>query len=178
MKNANQIFETERLILRPSSETDAEFVFELFNTPKWLQFIGDRNITTIESAKNYIQTKLLPQHERLGFGNYTIIRKLDNTKIGSCGLYDREGLDGIDIGFAFLPQFEKMGYAFEAANHLKKMALENFGLKKLSAITTKDNFASQKLLEKLGLKFCETISLPNDPEELMLFEIELKSQTN
>lgn len=172
MNRENNRFETERLILRASSDADAEFVFELLNSPKWLQFIGDRNVTSIESAKKYIQTKMLPQMESLGFGNYTIIRKLDNKKIGSCGLYNREGLDGIDIGFAFLPQFEKMGYAFEAANHLKNLAFENFGLKKLSAITTKDNFDSQKLLEKLGLKFCETISLPNDPEELMLFKIE------
>lgn len=47
----------------------------------------------------------------------TVIRKLDNVKIGTCGLYDREGIDGVDIGFAFLPEYEKKGFAFENANN-------------------------------------------------------------
>ena len=37
-------FETNRLLLRPTSITDAEFIYELLNTPKWIQYIGDRNI--------------------------------------------------------------------------------------------------------------------------------------
>jgi RimJ/RimL family protein N-acetyltransferase len=28
--------------------------------------------------------------------------------------YDREGVNGIDIGFALPPEFEKQGYAFES----------------------------------------------------------------
>lgn len=35
-------FETERLRLQPTSEEDAEFIFELVNTPKWIANIGDR----------------------------------------------------------------------------------------------------------------------------------------
>ncbi len=113
-----QTFETERLILKPTSEEDAEFIFELFNMPKWLQFIGDRNIKTLENARAYIKTKMLPQLNRLGYCNYTLIKKTDNTKIGTCGLYDREGLKGIDIGFALLPGYERKGYAFESANKI------------------------------------------------------------
>ena len=52
--NQYKKFETERLILKPTSEEDAEFIFELFNTPKWIKYIGDRNIKTLEDAKNYI----------------------------------------------------------------------------------------------------------------------------
>ena len=33
-------FETERLILHPTSEDDAAFIFELVNTPKWIVNIG------------------------------------------------------------------------------------------------------------------------------------------
>lgn len=165
-------FETERLIIRPTSESDADFIFELLNTPKWLQFIGDRNIKTVENAKAYIVEKMIPQLERLGFSNNTVIRKQDMQKIGTCGLYDREGIEGIDIGFAFLPEYEQKGYAFEAANRLKQAAFEEFGHNMMSGITLKENTSSQKLLEKLGLSFVETISLANDPEELLLYRIE------
>jgi len=30
-------FETERLIIKPTSVEDAGFIFELFNTPKWIE---------------------------------------------------------------------------------------------------------------------------------------------
>jgi len=165
-------FETERLIIRPTSESDSELIFELLNTPKWLKYIGERNVKTIENAKNYINEKMIPQLERLGYSNYTLIRKQDNQKIGTCGLYDREGLKGIDIGFAFLPEYEKKGFAFESSNRLKEAAFNEFGIKTISAITMKDNTSSQKLLEKLGLKLIGTTKLPNDDEELLLYKIE------
>ncbi|MGA8855003.1 MAG: GNAT family N-acetyltransferase, partial [Christiangramia sp.] len=92
----HKIFETERLTIRPTALEDATFIFELFNSPKWLQFIGDRKIRSVENAKNYISERMHPQLQKLGFSNYTIIRKSDNLKIGTCGLYDREVLNGID----------------------------------------------------------------------------------
>ncbi|WP_410488987.1 GNAT family N-acetyltransferase [Arenibacter sp. 6A1] len=30
-------FETERLLLKPTTEEDADFIYELFNSPKWLR---------------------------------------------------------------------------------------------------------------------------------------------
>ena len=165
-------FETERLIIRPTSENDSEFIFKLLNTPKWLKYIGDRNIKTVESAKTYIKEKMIPQLERLGYSNYTLTTKLDNQKVGTCGLYDREGLEGIDIGFAFLPEYEKKGFAFESSNKLKEIAFNEFDLKTISAITSKDNISSQKLLEKIGLKLSGTTKLSNDDEELLLYKIE------
>jgi len=165
-------FETERLLIKPTSERDDEFIFELLNTPKWIKNIGDRNVKTVESAKNYILEKMLPQLEQLGYSNYTLIRKIDKVKIGTCGLYDRKGLEGIDIGFAFLPEYEKMGYAFEAADKIKNIAFNEFGITVISAITAKDNFSSQKLLEKLGLELSGTTKLPNENEELLVYKIE------
>lgn len=84
-------FETERLFIRPTSEKDADFIFELLNTPKWIENIGDRNITSVEVAKEYIMTKMRPQLERLGYSSYTLVSKMDNGKIGTCGLYERDG---------------------------------------------------------------------------------------
>lgn len=168
-------FETARLLIRPTSETDAAFIFQLVNTPKWIKYIGDRNIKSVKNARDYIKQKMTPQLERLGYSNYTLIRKTDNQKIGTCGLYDREGIEGIDIGFAFLPEYEKKGYAFEASAKIKEVAYNQFGIEVLRAITTKGNISSQKLLEKLGFKFTKLITIPNDKEELLLYELEKNS---
>jgi len=108
----NQKLETKRLILVPTSKADGAFIFELMNSPKWIAYIGDRNIKTIADAEQYIAEKITPQHQDLGYGNYTVIIKSTNTKIGSCGLYNRAGLEGVDLGFAFLPEFEKQGFAY------------------------------------------------------------------
>jgi ribosomal-protein-alanine N-acetyltransferase len=164
-------FETDRLILKPTTLADAEFIRSLYNSPKWIKFIGDRQLNTVKDAENYIQTKLMPQMERLGYGTYTIIRKSDGEKVGSCGLYDREGVNGIDIGFALLPDFEKKGYAFESVNYLKEIGFSDFKLKQISGITSKKNKASQDLLIKIGLKFEKTIILPNETEEILLFTL-------
>jgi len=164
-------FETERLILQPTTSADAEFIFELVNTPKWLANIGDRNVKSVDDAMAYIQNKMTAQLEKLGYGNYTLIRKADKIKIGTCGLYDREGLEGVDIGFALLPAYENMGYGFESAAKLLEVGIKEFHLNKISAITTKDNISSQKLIEKLGLKYIKPIKIPNDENDLLLYSI-------
>jgi RimJ/RimL family protein N-acetyltransferase len=166
-------FETERLILKPTDITDAKFLLELMNSPKWLKYIGDRNIHTIKNAESYITEKVMTQFDRLGFGSYTVIRKSDGSKIGTCGLFDREGVSGIDIGFGFIPGYEKQGYAIESSLKIKDLAINKFGLKKISGITSKQNIPSQKLLEKLGLRYIKPLTLPNSDEEIMFYQLEI-----
>ena len=163
--------ETERLILTPMTIEDADLILELYNSPNFIKFIGNRNIKTLQDAENYIYSKFLPQIERLGYGNYLIRTKPDQKKIGGVGIFQREGLEVQDIGFSFLPDFEGKGYGFEAASNLMENAFENFNLKKIAAITSKENIASQKLIKKLGLKYLKNVNLPDDEEELWYYEM-------
>lgn len=174
IKIVHKEFETERLLIKPTSVRDAELIYQLMNTPKFIKYVGDRNINSIEDAENYIRNKMLPQLNSLGYSNYSLIRKSDDSKIGTCGLYDRDGVEGIDIGFALLPEYEGFGYAYESVNRLKKAAFEEFEIEEIKAITSKENISSQKLLEKLGLEKVGTIKLPNEDEELLLYKIENK----
>lgn len=79
-------------------------------------------------------------------------------------------MDVADIGFSVLEKYEGKGLMFEAAQKVKSVGMEDFGLHKISAITSKDNFSSQKLIERLGLKFQKYVTLPNEGEELMYYE--------
>ena len=168
-----QSFETERLFLKPFAVTDAAFLVTLLNSPKWLQYIGDRNVHTEEEAVEYINVKKITQLDRLGYGNNLVIRKEDNMPMGACGLYERPGLPMIDIGFAFLPAFEGKGYGYEAASRLLQAGKEDFGMQKICAITVKENLASQKLLHKLGLQFIKNLLVEGFKEEVMYYEKEL-----
>ncbi|MCF3111556.1 GNAT family N-acetyltransferase [Niabella sp. CC-SYL272] len=175
--NATITFETERLLLRPTNETDAAFLFYLMNAPKWLKYIGNRDITSVEKARNYILQRIKPQQDRLSFGSFTVIRKSDQKKMGTCGLYQREVLPAPDIGFAFLPRFEQKGYAFEAAQKILEAGFNTFQLEQIFAITAPGNASSQKLLLKLGFKQTGTIQLPGDQETCFLFELQNPAQT-
>ena len=165
----NYCFNTERLIIRPINTKDAPFVLELMNTPKWIKFIGDRNVHSVEEAEIYIKEKALSQLEKHGHTNNVVIRKEDQMKLGTCGIYHREGTDKVDIGFAFLPQYEGKGYAHEASNELMKFAENTLKLKEIKAYTLEENTASRKLLERLGLELIGKGFLPNNDEELLLY---------
>jgi RimJ/RimL family protein N-acetyltransferase len=128
-------------------------------------------VHTVKDAEDYIATKMLPQLQKLGFSNNTVIRKSDSKKIGSCGLYKRDGLDHVDIGFAFLPDYFNQGYAYEVSKKLVELAFSEFNITAINAITIKNNIASQKLIEKLRFKYLKIINIPNDDEDLMLYEL-------
>lgn len=166
-------FETERLLLKPTSLDDADFIYELMNTPKWIEYIGDRNIKNITDARQYIIDRHLPNFEKYKFGSYTVVLKSNQKKIGSVGIYQRDVLDVPDIGFAFLPEFEGKGFGFEAAKKIMDLAKTDFGLTRLAAITLPSNKASQQLIEKLGLHHKKMIQLSGDDEELMYYEVKL-----
>lgn len=166
-------YQTERLILKPTSTEDIDFLLDILNTPKYYQYIGDRKVRTAEDATKYLNERIRPQYEELGFGNFTVIRKTDGIKIGFCGIYVRPTLEVPDIGFAFFEAYERQGYAYEASLELMERAKEEFGLKKLAGITLEENLSSRKLLEKLGLQFQKKFFMDGDPEELMYYEKEL-----
>ena len=49
--------------------------------------------------------------------------------IGAVGIFEREGLPIMDIGYSFLEEYEGRGYAYEAAIKVKEIGMKDFGLK-------------------------------------------------
>jgi len=162
------VLETDRLVLRRLSAEDGEFVLQLLNEPSWLRFIGDRGVRTVDDARDYILTGPVAMYERVGFGLYVTELKVDGAPIGLCGLIKRDGLEDVDIGFAFFPRFWGKGYAYESASAVMAYGRSVLGLDRIVAITSLDNDRSIALLQKLGFRFEKTIRMPND-DEVRLF---------
>ena len=169
--NQFKSFISKRLIIRPTFEQDAKLIFQLMNTPKFIKYVVDRKISSINDAKYYIKVKMLAQLYLMGYSSYTLINKSNGDKIGICGLYNRAGVDVIDIGFGILPHFERLGYAFESSSRLIKGAFEELEIEEIKAITNQDNISSKNLLKKLGFKLIGKTILPDEKDELLLFEI-------
>lgn len=148
------VLETERLILRHFNvDDDAPFVLTLLNEPSFLRYIGDKKVRTIEDARQYLLHGPLDSYERNAFGLYLVELKDSHTSIGMCGLLKREELPDPDIGFAYLPDYWSKGFAFEAAFAVMNDARERLKLSRILAVVNPDNYASIKLLERLGLQF-------------------------
>ena len=168
-----KVLETDRLNLRWLSNDDAEFILELLNEPSFLRFIGDKGVRTLDDARDYILNGPADMYTRLGFGLYLTELKDGGVPIGICGLLKRDGLEDPDIGFAFLPKFWARGYAYESADAVMAYGKTVLGLNRIVAITSPDNYASGRLLEKLGLRFERIIHLLNDASEVRLFASDL-----
>jgi len=166
MKN---ILETERLLLRPFNTGDTDFIIRLLNSPGWLQFIGDRNVKTKEDAIRYLVSGPFKSYQTNGFGLGLVALKSSNCPIGMCGLIKRETLEGVDIGFAFLPEFMGQGFAYEITAATVKYATDTLQLAKILAITLPSNTRSISLLKKIGLHYEKQIRLSAESEVLMLF---------
>jgi len=169
MTSPLKVIETDRLILRRLSVEDAEFIFRLLNEPSFLRYIGDKGVRTIADARDYILQGPIRSYERFGFGLYLAELKNGGFPVGICGLLKREALADVDIGFAFLPQFWKKGYAFESATAVMAYGRDVLGIKRLVAITDSDNTSSINVLGKLGLRFERMIRMSDDAPEIKLF---------
>lgn len=161
------ILETERLLVRElNSASDAEFICALLNTPKFIKYIGDRGVRTPAEAADFIETRYRQSYVDHGFGLYAVELK-DGTPVGMCGYVRRDSLDGPDIGFAFLPEHERLGYGFESASAMLEFGRDSLGFDTIRAITSMDNDASGQLLQKLGFRYDSLIE-PNG-ETLKLY---------
>lgn len=163
--------ETDRLSLRGFTDADAEFVLKLVNDEGWLRYIGDRGIRNVEQARAYIG-KLLAQWKEHDYGAYLVALKQTGAPIGLTGLFRREGLDHPDIGFALLAAHRGHGYAVEASEAVLQKCWDRCQLTKITAITVRENSASIKVLEKLGLEFERTMRLPGGAEDLEVYAMD------
>jgi ribosomal-protein-alanine N-acetyltransferase len=165
--NQNTI-NTERLLITPLHQNDKIFIRELVNSKGWLAFIGERNVHSDDDASAYIQ-KIIDNPNT----NYWTVKIKDtDTAAGIITLITRDYLENPDIGFAFLPQFNEKGYAFEATNAVLIDIIQN-GCTGIDAITVPENTSSIALLKKLGLQFDKTIEI--EKETLQVFTLAAKS---
>jgi len=149
---------TERLSLNLLTIDDCDFVKRLVNTEGWIAFIGDRYVHTNDDAIAYV-TKILNTENLF----YWVVRTRDNnTPVGIISFMKRNYLESFDIGFAFLPEYNGNGYAYEAAKEVLSMVSKTPGYYPVVATTVPQNAKSIKLLTKLGLHFEKEIEVEDE----------------
>lgn len=171
------IIETERLILRPFLESDAEDVYEYLKEPAVNCFVSMK-LNSVEEARKEMLNRM---NETEYY--FAIVLKENNKVIGEIEAYpetDEHNSDKTAVSDTFSPcwmlndAYQKKGYAYEAALAFFDYLFSKKNARRIYAYTEDYNLASQHLCEKLGMRkeglFLEFISFVNYPDGTPRYE--------
>ena len=144
------ILSTERLLLREFSVHDANYMYQLNLDPEVIRYTGDPPFDSVEDASSFL--KNYDDYHQNGYGRWAVLTKEDEEFVGWCGL--KKHPDGmVDIGFRFYQKDWGKGYATESAKACLDYGLHELGIPVIVGRAARDNVASIKVLEKLGMKY-------------------------
>lgn len=148
--------ETERLILRPWCEDDAESLFAFAKDPAVGPIAGWPTHTSVENSREIIRNVLAVNE------TYAVCLKTDNKAIGSIGLMigtqsnlDLPETEG-EIGYWIGVPFWGMGLIPEATKELIRHAFVDLNLETLWCGYFEGNAKSKRVQEKCGFVYHHT----------------------
>ena len=149
-------FETERLILRPWTEEDAESLFEYAKDPAVGPIAGWPVHTSVANSRDIIRGVLSADE------TYAVCLKEDNRAIGSVGLippaqsHTKAGDDEIEIGYWIGVPFWGKGLIPEAVRKLQEHVFLDLGCSAMWCGYYDGNVKSKKCQEKCGFTYHHT----------------------
>ena len=132
----------DKILLRQIQNSDIKDIIEI-------SFYDAVQATTLTQAIE-MQDKINMDYNNGNSIHWGIVDKFTNKIVVTCGYY--RGLDKGEgeLGCVLLPQYRGQGYMTFAISLAIEFGLNNIGLKRIWAITTKQNEKAIKLIEKLN----------------------------
>lgn len=149
-------FITDRLILRPWKESDAESLYEYAKDPAVGPIAGWPVHTSVENSREIIRNVLSAEE------TYAVCLKEDNKAIGSIGLFPPmqshtdAAEDEAEIGYWIGVPFWGKGLIPEAVRRLQQYAFESLGYNAIWCGYYDGNEKSKRCQEKCGFRFHHT----------------------
>jgi len=147
--------ETTRLLLRHFTLNDLNDLFRFYNNPEVMRYVGQGAFTTIEETKPRL-IFMIEHWEKHGFGMWSLVHKESGKMIGRCGLQYLDNTPEVELGYLLDKAFWNMGLATEASLASLKFGFVELGLERIVAIARPENIASQRVMQKLGMKYEKT----------------------
>ena len=161
MFNKSTKLETERLLIRPFTQDDKELIFNIMKDKEMFEYTPDEPWQSIENAEGFINLVLwLYDSEHETFKHFFAVTEKESGKlIGVCGVggidYDRSENE---VFYHIRKDYWGKGYATEAAEAMLEYSFEQLGLSKIIGAVHPDNNASNRVMDKIGLKRVGIIS--------------------
>ena len=187
---AKVFLETERLILRQFTESDAENLFELDSDREVIRFAnlgiikgGEPIDTDRETIRNKTLPRLLAYYQKYeGYGFWAAIEKSSDEFIGwfqfrpaldsqfnvTSGFYDK---NDIELGYRLRKVSWGKGYATEGAKALVLKGFSELGTQRVVSSALAANRASIRVMEKAGLKFFQKYIHPEIEPEVVIYAL-------
>lgn len=149
------VLSTERLILRPWEESDAEKLFEYAKNPDVGPIAGWPVHKNVEESLKIIRSVLS------GAECYAVCKKGNNVAIGAVELKlnksdDRNRCNECELGYWLGKPFWGKGYMPEAAKEILRHGFEDLGMKIIWCGYFDGNTKSKRVQEKLGFQYHHT----------------------
>mgnify|MGYP004452431095 FL=1 len=150
------IFETERLILRPWKEDDADSLYEYARNPEVGPIAGWPVHTSVENSREIIKNVLSADE------TYAVCLRENNVAIGSIGLippaqaHTKASEDEIEIGYWIGVPYWGQGLIPEAVRALQKHAFLDLGCSAMWCGYYDGNEKSKRCQEKCGFQYHHT----------------------
>ncbi|MGY8933966.1 MAG: GNAT family N-acetyltransferase [Flavobacteriales bacterium] len=155
------------LILKKYSTSDFEdFCKVICNDEVMLHISGKGHTRLVAKEKFDLLLKTNQEHDF--YGIYKVVLKETNKMIGFAKITPFEK-KCIEIGYALLPPYWRMGYTIEMIKTLTKHGLNYFPEKKLMAIVNEENIASVNVLEKNGYQVYKKENFKDSPCLLLAY---------
>ncbi len=144
------VLETERLILRPWEESDAEECFKYAKDPRVGPIAGWPVHTSVENSRQIIRDVLMVPE------TWAIVLKETGLPVGSIGLHHNDLAsrdDEAELGYWLGVPYWGRGIVPEAARELLRHAFEDLKLARVGCGYYDGNEKSKRVQEKLGFKY-------------------------
>ncbi|MDQ5824880.1 MAG: GNAT family N-acetyltransferase [Chloroflexota bacterium] len=154
--------ETERLLLRPFTGTDANNLFDLDSDPDVMRYVNGGNPTPLEVVRNEDLPWFIEYGQRHeGYGFWAAIEKSTGEFVGWFLL--RPPSDGSpdepELGYRLRRSAWGKGYATEGSRVLVRSAFARSGVPRVVAFAHVNNAASRRVMEKVGMVLVRTFYL-------------------
>lgn len=150
----NVILETERLVLRRQTLDDLDDLWALYCDPEITRYIPDAP-TSREEAEEELRWHMHGHPKFPQLGLWATIHKESGAFIGRCGLlpWTLDGQPEVEVAYTISQAFWGQGLATEAARAILHYGFETLHLARLVSLIDAENIASQKVAEKIGMRF-------------------------
>ena len=166
--------ELQRTRLRRFKISDLQNMIELESDPDVMKFTPSRVPLSRERSKERLEDLISKEKTHGEFGVWAAEFKDTGEFLGWFMLLKRD-LEYPELGFMIVKKHWNKGLTTEAAAGLVQYGFTFLGLSGISAATTLDNCASQKVLTKIGFSKVKSSSIPdsvlNHDIGLEVFEI-------
>jgi RimJ/RimL family protein N-acetyltransferase len=141
--------ETERLILRPFREADADVFCELMQDPDVVRFIGDRRTPSEEDCWRAV-AGWLGHWVMRSYGPWAVEERTSGAFMGRAGVHFPATWPGPELAYAFGKPFWGRGYATEAVRAARDWAFTERDFPELISLIDPLNVASVGVATRVG----------------------------